>query len=337
MRRLLFFLALAGSAAAQAPKIGEIHFYGLKKLAPEKLLAAMNIKTGDPLPGSKGDLEERLQGVAGVVDVRIEAVCCEGAAAALFIGVEERGAPHFDTHTAPAGAAAIPDTLMDSYHAYLIAVARAAHTGGASEDLSAGHSRMADPDARRLQDEFAEYAAAHLAELREVLRDGSEPEQRAVAAAVIGYAPKKSDVVNDLQYALQDADDAVRANAARSLKAIAVLAQKIPSLGLKVAPVWFVEMLNSISLSDRVEAAQTLVVLTEHPTPSGMDLLRERGMGPLVEMARWSALDYALPAFLLVGRTAGIPDEELQTQWQKGDRETAIRKALSAPAAKPKR
>jgi hypothetical protein len=192
---------------------------------------------------------------------------------------------------------------------------------------------MMDPDARRLQDQFAEYAAVHVAELRDVVRNGSEPDQRAAAAAVIGYAPKKTDVVNDLQYALQDTDDAVRANAARSLKAFAVLAQKSPWLGLKVAPVWFEEMLNSISLSDRVQATQTLVVLTEDAKSlAAIDLVRERGIAPLVEMARWSALDYALPAFLLVGRSAGIPEAELQEQWRKGDRETAIRKATAVPA-----
>ena len=65
-------------------------------------------KSGDPLPLSKGDLEERLSEVAGVVDGRIEAVCCEGPSATLFIGVEERGAAHFGTHGAPAGSAGLP-------------------------------------------------------------------------------------------------------------------------------------------------------------------------------------------------------------------------------------
>ena len=49
-------------------------------------------------------------------------------------------------------------------------------------------------------------------------------------------------------------------------------------------------------------------------------------------MARWKTLRYALPSYLLVGRTAGIPEQELLDQWQKGDRETAIRKATATPA-----
>jgi len=45
-------------------------------------------------------------------------------------------------------------------------------------------------------------------------------------------------------------------------------------------------------------------------------------------MARWKTLEYALPAFLLLGRSAGIADAEIQNQWQKGDREAMIRKAV---------
>ena len=51
-------------------------------------------------------------------------------------------------------------------------------------------------------------------------------------------------------------------------------------------------------------------------------------------MARWKTLRYALPSFLLLGRTAGIPEQELQDQWQKGDRETAIEKATASPQSR---
>src|SRR5262249_23683390 len=157
-----------------------------------------------------------------------------------------------------------------------------------------------DPDARRLQDAFAAYATDNLPLLREVLRTSAEPEHRAVAAAVIGYAPKKALVLNDLQYALQDPDDSVRANAVRALKAIAVMAIKQKQPSLKVSPVWFVEMLNSISLNDRSQAAQALVVLTDQPNPAALEQIRTRALPALAEMARWRSLDYALPAFLLL-------------------------------------
>jgi hypothetical protein len=297
---------------AQAPKIGEINYYGLHKVTPDKVLSALSIRPGAVLPPSKGDMEERLTEISGVIDARVEAVCCQGAAAALFIGIQERGAPHFDTRSAPAGSAILPDDLQEHYQEYLSASAR--------KETSA---------VRRYEAEFTAFATGQLDLLRDVLRNGSEPDQRAIAAVVIAYAKKPADVVNDLQYALQDPEDAVRVNAARSLKGMAVAARKDPSLGIRVAPVWLAEMLNSIVLSDRLIAAETLVVLTDQPNPTVLDVVRDRASAALADMARWSTLDYALPAYLLLGRTAGIPEPELLDQWEKGGREAIIRRATA--------
>jgi hypothetical protein len=309
--RVLTLLALtAVLACAQAPKVGEINFYGLRKLTPEKVLSTLGIRPGDPLPPSKGDLEERLAEMPGVIDARIEAVCCEGPAAALFIGIEERGAPHFDTRQSPAGEAVLPDETLERYRDFLAATAR-----------------NEAAQAQRLEQGFTAIAADQLSLLRDVVRNSSEPEHRACAAAILAYAPNKPGVLNDLQYALQDPDESVRAAAARSLKSIAVAGRKDPALGIKVAPVWLVAMLNSAVLGDRLQATGTLVVLTDQPNPQALALLKERAVPSLTEMARWKTLDYALPAFLLLGRTAGIPEADLHAQWKKGDRETAIRKA----------
>jgi len=318
-------------AVAQPPKVGDINFYGLRRQTSERLLKAAGIEPGATLPPSKGDLEERLEGVPGVVAARVEAVCCEGAKVTLFIGIEERGGPHFETRSAPAGSAVLPDDLMGDYREFLNAVERAAQRGAAAEDYSTGQARSADAAVRVFQERFAAFAADNLELLHEVVRNGSEADQRAVAASVIGYFPKKDRVLNDLQYALQDPDESVRANAVRSLKAIAVLAQKQPESGLKVSPTWFVEMLNSLVLTDRQQAAEALVILTEQPNPAALDRMRERALPALIEMARWKALRYALPAFLLVGRIAEIPDTDLYAQWQRGDRDTAIRKASAPP------
>ena len=333
MIRWIFILgAVVYTASGQAPKTGDINFYGLRKLAPDKILTTLELKAGDPLPASKGDLEDHLELMPGVAAARVEAVCCDdGENAILFIGIEERGSPHFGTRPAPSGTASLPENLMAAYLEYMGAVERAAQLGNASEDLTAGESRMADPEARRLQEQFASLAVNNLDVLRDVLRSGAEPEERAVAAALIGYVPKKDQVIKDLQYAMQDAEPAVRANAVRAMMAIAVLAQKRPELGLKIEPTWMVEMLNSIVLGDRQQAALALVTMTEQRNAATLDLIRARALPSLVEMARWKTLHYALPAFLLVGRTAGVPEQELMTQWRQGDRETAIKMAMAQP------
>jgi hypothetical protein len=330
IRKLALSAALVVSAIAQTPRIGTINFYGLRRQTEDKLLKAAGMEPGKPMPGSKGDLEDKLEAVPGVVAARVEAVCCEGDDAILFVGIEERGAPHFDTRPAPGGEAVLPADLIGDYRAYLIAVQRAAQRGSGAEDYSTGEPQIADPAAVEFEIRFRHFAADSVALLRDVLRNTADPEQRAVAASLIVYAPKKSEVLNDLQYALQDADESVRANAVRSLKAIAVLAQKRPELGLKVSPTWFIEMLNSLVLSDRQQACQALVILTDGGSAAAaLDLMRERSLNTLIEMARWKTLRYALPAFLLVGRIAGIPDAELHAQWQNGERETAINRAAA--------
>jgi hypothetical protein len=301
----------AGLAFAQAPKIGEINFYGLRKVPVEKLLSTLGIRTGGPLPPSKGDLEERLAEVPGVLDARIEAVCCQGPDAALFIGIEERGSAHFSTRGEPAGSAVLPDDELEAYRNFQSATARAQHAA-----------------ARRLEEGFTAFATDQAELLRDVLRNSSEAESRAAAAAIAAYVPKKGDIVNDLQYALQDSDETVRANAARALKDIAIQSRKGLVPEVKIAPVWLVEMLNSLALGDRLQAVGALVVLTDQPNPAALDLIRERALPALADMARWKTLEYALPAFMLLGRAAGVPETQLQDQWGKGDREAVLRKAL---------
>jgi hypothetical protein len=123
-------------------------------------------------------------------------------------------------------------------------------------------------------------------------------------------------------------------NAIRGLKAIGVLAARQPNLGIKISPTWFIEMLNSVVLSDRMESAGALLTLTDRANPGVAEQIRERALPALAEMARWKTPAYALPPYLLLGRVAGIPDEQIQSSWAKGDRETVIGKALAEPAKK---
>jgi len=331
-RLVLTLLLCSAGAAAQAPLVGDINFYGLRKIAPERILAAAKLRSGAPLPASKGDLEDDMEKVSGVVLAHVEAVCCDGAAATLFIGIVERGSPLPAFHSPPGPTtdpnATLPPELVDTYRGFLTKVAGATARGNTTEDLTAGHSIMDDPEARALQPRFLAFAAEHLDWLRNALRHAPDPEQRAIAAAVIGYAPDKKSVIDDLQYAIQDSDTAVRANAMRALAAIAVYASKHPGQGIRVSATWLVEMLNSIVLGDRLEAARALVILTDAPNPAVLNLVRERGLTALAEMARWKTLRYALPPFLLVGRVAGLPDAQVQQAWERGDRESVISKAL---------
>lgn len=312
----------------QVPRIGEIEVYGLNKVSAERIQRAVEVKSGDPLPPSKGDVEERLEAVPGVVQARVEAVCCEEGRAVLFVGIEEKGAPRFALRSEPAGQATLPESLIDTYQHFLDALRAAAQRGSMAEDLTEGHPRSADAAVRAFQRQFATFAGGNLKLLRDVLRNGSDPEQRAIAAAVVNYAPDKTAVLDDLQYAMQDPDEAVRANAMRAVNAIAVLAAKRPSLNLRIPATWFVEMLNSLALSDRTRAAAALVNLTDKDAASALDQIRARALPSVVEMARWRTLRFALPAFILVGRMAGLTEKQIEESWTKGGREAVILKVL---------
>jgi hypothetical protein len=323
------FLLPAVLVGDPVPRIGSIDYYGLRKVSESRVQKVLGVKTGDPLPPSKGDLEESLEEIPGVVVARVEAVCCDGGRSMLFVGIEEKGAAHFELRTPPEGDATLTPELVEPYNQLVEALQNAASRGSTAEDLTHGHPLAADPDARDLQLRFVELVPKHLAKIREVLRNSADAEQRAMAATLIGYAPVKSAVVNDLEYAMQDPEQSVRAGAMNALSAIAVLAAKKPELAIHISPTWFVEMLNSVVLSDRVKAAKALVNLTDARPAGTLDLLGERALPALAEMAQWNSLPYALPPFLLLGRVGGLSEKQIQQRWTTGERGKMVLEILA--------
>lgn len=329
MRLLLVFVLGAAFSAAQVPRIDVIDFYGLRKVSQSQVRKALGVREGDPLPSSKAGVEERIDRIPGVVDSNLEAVCCEAGNAILYVGIEERGVVHFDLHDEPDGDFTLPTEVVDAYREFEEALENAARIGDTADDLTQGHSLLANPAARAIQEKFLGYAAKYLAGIQQVLQDSSDDEQRAIAAYVIAYAPKRQAIVNDLQYALRDPSPGVRNNAARSLVGLSVLARRQPDLRLKVSPTWFVEMLNSLAWTDRNKASMALLTLTEHRDLGVMDELRDRALEPLVDMARWKVPGHAFPAVMLLGRIAGMPEKDIQDAWTSDNREKVIAAALA--------
>jgi len=311
-------------AAAQPPRVRDINVYGLGKISKDRVLRAAKVRSGEPLPGSKGDMEDRMSEISGVADARVEAVCCEGSEVHLFLGIEERGGPHVAFRSQPTADLALANDLTAKYREYSNEAHRAAYRG----ETPAGASER--------QQEFSAFAESRLSELRQALRDAADPEQRAIAAAVIAYAPKKTEILDDLQFALQDPDETVRNQALHALHDLVVQGVRDPSLGIRVSPTWLIELLNSLVLSDRVQATDILLTLTDSRNSAILEQIRVRALPALAEMARWDTLTYALPPFLLLGRVAGIPETEIQRLWSAGQREPVIDKALGRPAGKSK-
>jgi len=324
LRTIPLFFLIASSLSAQDLRVGVIDFYGLRKISESQIRKVLGVREGDLLPASKGDAETKLDQISGVVESHLEAVCCDAGRTILYVGIEERGATHFDLRAPPEGAVVLPEEIVTAYGRFLEAAHDASRRNATDEDLTHGHPLMADGATRAVQEMFPALADAHLAEVREVLRNSEDEAQRAMAAYVLVYATRKSGIVNDLQYALKDADSGVRSNAARSLVALSVLAKLDPSSEVRISATWFIEMLNSLSWSDRNRALWALQTLTDSRDPMVLDQLRTRALDALIDMARWKTLSHALPAFILLGRVAGMPEPDIQAAWTRGDRDSVV-------------
>jgi HEAT repeats len=325
--RMLILTLVVCAASAQLPRIGDIYFYGLHKTTPKQILDAANLAPGDTLPESRGDLEDKITDLPDVTAAQVQTFCCEGNRVTLFIGIEERGerAPEFRLPPSDAPVD-LPADLMTRYNAYegeLLRLQMNAAAAGAP--AAPGVQAAQDRAMHGYERQFQSFAAAHLPLLQTVLRGSSDADDRAAAATVMGSAPNKKAVVDDLIFALQDSDPTVRTNAMRSLAAIA------PSI--PIPPERFVDLLNSVVLSDRMESVKALLVLTASPNPA-VDLIRQQALGSLAEMARWKTPGYAMPPFRLLGRVAGLPDAQVRQMWAAGDREQVIQKALDSAAKK---
>jgi hypothetical protein len=344
----LFFLAflVAGRAFPAAagrddltPRIGAMEIFGERAVPQKKIRDVLGVSEGSPLPPSRGNLEDRLSAIHGVVAARLEVVCCDRGKAILYVGIQERDAPHIEFHPAPTGDQALPEEIQSQYRDFIELAKQAARQGSTGEDLTNGYSLMAFPDARSCQKLLHEQVEKYTTELHDVVRKSSDDDQRAAAAYLLQYAPRESvragqQMVDDLQYALQDPSDVVRANAMRALKAVRVGAKLHPEQSLAVLPTWYVELLNSVVWSDRRGASLELVELTDSRDPAMLAEIRERAIDSVVEMARWHDLEHALPPFILAGRLAGLSEEDIQAAWVSGNREAVIKKAIET-AKKP--
>jgi hypothetical protein len=312
------------SASAQIPPIGIIDFYGLRSISEQQAREALQIKEGDAVPDSRGEIERRLEALPNVQQARLNFVCCEAGKVILYVGIKERGAPTLQFRPAPRGRTKLPDSMVQAGDALSDAVTRGAEHGDVSEDDSQGHALFHNPEARAVQERFITFAAQDLKLLRAVLRESSEAHHRALAADIIAYAANKRDVVKDLVYGMSDPDEDVRNNSIRALAVIAGFARASRNLRIKVPAEPFIEMLNSIIWTDRNKSSAVLLQLTEQRDAAVLSSLRQRALQSLAEMSRWKSPGHAGAAFFILGRVGNLSDDEIQKAWSSGNRQLLI-------------
>jgi HEAT repeats len=316
--------------AAQHPPVGIIDFYGLRTVPEAGLRAALQMKEGDLLRAPGEEIVRRLEAVPGVRRAALDAVCCEEGKTILYVGIEEDASPvrPVEYLPAPTGTAVLPPDVIGAGLAFDSAFQQAVQAGDFEEDVSQGHSLMHFPRARGIQLGFVRLATRYASELKAVLREGSDPEQRALAAWVIAYAPDKKEIVPELERAVRDPEQSVRNNAMRALGLIAGYAQRHPDQGISVSAGPMVDLLNSLHWTDRNKSSLALMQISESGDAALLRDLRDRALPALVEMARWKSPGHFLAPLVLLGRMGGVPDGEIFAAWQRRDREPVIQAAL---------
>jgi len=331
----LFFFLLSRQTAAQLPPVGIIDFYGLRSLSESQVRQALSFKEGDVLEGSDEEIERKIEdarrkieSLPGVQRARLNLGCCVGGKATLYVGIEEAGAPALRFREPPQGAIRLPENVLQAGRDFETAWTIAVEQGDAAEDDSRGYTLFHNPACRAVQMRFLAFAAREPDVFRAVLRNSADPGQRALAAEIVGYAADKNGVVSSLVEAMSDPDSNVRNNAMRALWVLAKYAQRSPREHIQIPSHAFVAMLNSLSWTDRNKSSLALSELTEDRDPAILADLREHAIPALVEMARWKSPGHAQPAFFLLGRIAGLTEDEIRTEWDENDREPVISAAL---------
>ena len=115
--------------------MGVIDFFGLNKISADRLRKILGFQEGGPLPRSKAETEEHIDTLSGVVESHLEAVCCDAGKTILYVGIEERGAPHFDLREEPEGEQSLPGQIAKAYRAYLAAFDAAVTRGSTAEAM----------------------------------------------------------------------------------------------------------------------------------------------------------------------------------------------------------
>lgn len=324
------FVVLQGLAAQQtSAPIGVVDFYGLRNITESQVRRALAVAEGDTITDSAlRSARGRLRALPAVSDAQIDAVCCENGKTILYVGIKEKSSPTVRFNPRPQGRVRLPDDVVKAGAAFDAAFQKAVARGDFQEDQAEGHSLMHDPATRGVQEGFVALADRYGQQIRRVLRESDNPEQRALAAQVLGYVTDKASVVADLSSAMRDADAGVRNNALRALWLIAAFAQQAPDRKIHVATDPFVDLLNSLTWTDRNKSSLALMSLTESRDAALLSTLRQKAVPALAEMARWKSRGHALASVMILGRIAGIPEQELAAAAASGSYETIVDAAL---------
>jgi hypothetical protein len=316
-------VSVAQRGWAQPGVIGAVEVYGTRSIAAADVRSALGLAAGDRVPTGLEEVRARLERLPGVAEASVEVVCCEQGRSIVYAGIRESAAPPPGFGPPPDGVVTLPDDVVNAEAEFTAALQEAVQRGQAEEDHSAGHALMAYGPARAVQLRFVALAQNYEEQLRAVLVTSRFPLQRALAAQVLAYLPDKRGVVDLLGPALGDPSPEVRNDAARALWIVAEYAKGDAALRARIPADRLVTMMQSVHWTDRNKASLVLMALTSERDSALLATLDSALRAGLEEMAWWRT-QHALPAFVILGRIRGLPDDEIFAAWTAGERERVL-------------
>lgn len=319
----------------QSSQVGIIDFYGtitnegeLRKCLPFTVGDTVNFLTESAYPKAKKEIVNCLLGHEGIKQADMSFVCCDEKEGKwiVFVGVDTKSKEIFQS--TKTDDIKLPSEIVNTYDSLMNMIMVAIEKGEATENDSSGHSLMTFPPARQLQEKFITYADQHLRLLKDVLKLSKHADQREVAAMVIAYYHDKGEIIKDLLGAATDPNENVRNNAVRAIGIIANYSLLKPNLKIEIPADPFIEMINSISWTDRNKSSFVLLSLTANQNKNLLKQLKQHALIPIVDMAKWKSNGHSMPGYMMLGRMAGWSDKEIM-DGMNSDRQETIKQMLS--------
>ncbi|HEY1112071.1 MAG TPA: hypothetical protein VGE66_00860 [Chitinophagaceae bacterium] len=317
-KKILLFASLLivhGIAWAQSTKISTIDVYGNRKIRSDSILSYLTIKEGDsinPAAFQPDSIISILKRIPGITQATVNPICCDADNGySLYIGIAESDSNSLQYRPAPKQNVRLPDEIISAYRNFNQQVRIAALKGEASEEYVNGYSLLTYAAARNEQANFMVFAQQKFQELAKVLKYSKDAEHRAAAAQVIAYASDKRKVAEHLLYAIKDADENVRNNATRAVSILAGYLAEHPEVKVIIPVAPFIDLLNSVSWTDRNKGAMVLVELTRSKDKDLLEQIIKHAMPSVIEMARWKNRGHALFSFMILSRMAGEDESSI--------------------------
>lgn len=295
-------------------RVGAIDFYGVGTANLENIRGKLPVRVGDWSArlhsdnGRKADFEQ----ATGHTPVYVTPVCCdERGREWVFVGLggtKVRPAPR------PTGPEKLSQPMLNLSNEFFRGLMAAIGRGNTAEEHTTGYALSKDPELRAIQVRMREAALRKEQELYAIVAHSTDATSRAAAVHLLGYAQRSPRLVTALGAAARDADESVRNNATRAL---GVLLAAFPEDSKSLDLDYFLDLMNSISWSDRNKASMLLEQVSRTRDRSILDRMKAKSGDALVEMARWTS-PHRGNAVLILARIGGMDEVTLMEKTQRG-------------------